>query len=69
MIRLVLPSATDVRVTISHVSGRTLVNEQFADLSEGLHVLRYSSAQWEKGIYLVRIQSGARVIVRKILRM
>lgn len=69
VIRLILPEVKDVRVTISHVSGKTRVDEMLNELSEGLHVLRYPSLQWEKGMYVVRLQVGSRVVVRKILRL
>jgi len=68
VLRLILPETADVRVTITHISGKTIIDEQFTDISAGLHVLRYGSSQWKKGIYVVTIRYGGQVIERKMLR-
>ncbi len=68
VLRVILPETKDVRITITHISGKTMIDEQFTDLAAGLHVLRYASSQWEKGIYVVRMQAGGEVVVRKMLR-
>jgi hypothetical protein len=68
VIRLIVPTPKDVRLTITHISGKTILDEQFDDLEAGLHVLRYASSQWEKGIYIVTMQVGEKRVVRKILK-
>jgi PKD repeat protein len=66
--RLILPSEQSVRLSVVHVSGRTMVDEQLTALSSGLHILRYDASQWKKGLYLVTVRSGNEVVTRKVVK-
>ncbi|MCP4457505.1 MAG: PKD domain-containing protein [Cytophagales bacterium] len=67
-IRLILPKNSRVDLSITSVTGQSMISESYDDLTEGLNVFRFDTSQFKKGIYFVTIQYKGKLVTKRILK-
>ncbi|MBM3329162.1 MAG: T9SS type A sorting domain-containing protein [Calditrichaeota bacterium] len=67
MIRYDLPSAADVRLAVFDLSGREVARLAHGRQPAGRHSIVWEGANVASGIYIVRLQQGAKVEARKVV--
>ena len=65
---LILPEAGDAEVTVLSMTGQPMFSEKYYALKAGLTSLSLQMAHFNKGIYLLRVQSKGNEAVRRIVK-
>ncbi|MEQ8808660.1 MAG: PKD domain-containing protein, partial [Imperialibacter sp.] len=65
---LILPEAGDAEVTVLSMTGQPMFSEKYYALKAGLTSLSLQMAHFNKGIYLLRVQSKGNEAIRRIVK-
>ena len=65
--RWAAPAGSPIELTVFNVLGQTVWHRTLAQPAPGMHVWRLGTGSWPAGLYVVRLQAGGALRVRKFL--